>query len=118
MESKTVVYVSPSKALTIWVNIKNKEQEVQFINNGRVGFYVSTSAQEQHAIECHRNFGKSFKRVADGEQIPGGTPSNVVVGPRNAMNQVQEQPLDPKIEKIIKDSNEAAKRPADGGGDE
>lgn len=102
-----IIYASRGKALTLWVN--GGKTKVQFNNNGIVGVYIAKNADEVKLIEETNTFKNGEVWRVNGELPSAGKP--VVSGPRSSLIQAKTLPVDPEIQKIVADSNTAAKRP-------
>ena len=123
MEAKPVVFVSFAKALLVWIPSGkgldgDRDKQVQFQSNGRVGVYTASTATEIRHLRSHPAYGKQdksgFWELAENEKIPKGMSIPVRIGPRNSLTQGIQEPetLDPRVAKTIEESNLAAARPA------
>lgn len=102
-----IMYVSRGKAFTLWVD--GGKKKVQFNNNGVVGIFIAKSEAECKEIEATRPFVDGNVWRANGEVKGSSKP--VVVGVRSSVTQPQPLPVEPEVQKIIEESNQAAKRP-------
>ena len=104
-----VIYISKSKSLAITTPLP-EDKLYQFNSNGYVGVYSAQSQKEVDDIEAHREYGREISRLKSGVDVPGN-PSKVVVGVRSALTKSKTgEELDPKVAKIIEQSNIAAHR--------
>lgn len=102
-----VMYVSRAKAFTLWVGEKGVKK-VQFANNGVVGTFTAKTHEECAEIEVTNSFKGGDIWRANGKVDSAGVP--IRSGVRSSLEAGQ-LPVDPAIQKIIEDSNQAAKRP-------